>query len=181
MDETITPSIAVPKTLSDQADNLAQNLNISRSQLFERAIEQFIGNNPIQPLLEGHTAAQIGNSHQTINQGDLFWVQLDDASGLEPAIPHPHVIVQDNLFNHSRIHTVVACALTTNIKRASTPGNILLETGEANLPKQSVVETSKVSSINKAQLGEYIGSLSGQRINQILAGMRFLQVSFFER
>ena len=55
------------------------------------------------------------------------------------------------------------------------PGNVLLEAGEANLPKQSIVAVSQVSTVDKAQLGEYIGSLTKERIDQILAGMRFLQ------
>lgn len=116
-----------------------------------------------------------------INRGDIYWVQLEDLDDLEKGIPHPYVIVQDNLFNHSRIHTVVACALTSNIKRVDLPGNVLLDKGEANLPRQSVVEVSKVSSIEKTRLGDYIGSLSEQRVNQILAGMKFLQTSFFAR
>ena len=114
-----------------------------------------------------------------INQGDIYWVQLESSNGQEPAIPHPYVVIQDDILNHSRIHTVVVCAVTSNLKRASTPGNVLLDVGEANLPKQSVVEVSKVSSVDKTQLGEYIGSLSEQRIDQIVAGMRFLQRSFF--
>ena len=105
----------------------------------------------------------------------------DPLLGIFQKIPHPHVVIQDDLFNHSRIHTVVACALTSNVKRASIHGNLLLEAGEANLPKQSVVEVSKVSTVDKSQLGEYIGALSEQRITQILAGMHFLQASFFDR
>ncbi len=118
---------------------------------------------------------------RTINQGDIYWVQLEDPSGSGPGVRHPHVIVQDNVFNHSRIHTVVACALTSNIKRANTPGNVLLDLGEGNLSRLSVVEVSKVSTVDKAQCSEYIGSLTEQRISQILAGMRFLQASFFAR
>jgi mRNA interferase MazF len=66
--------------------------------------------------------------------------------------------------------------LTTNSKRANSPGNVLLEAGEANLPRQSIVVVSQVSTVDKAQLGEYIGSLNQERITQILAGMRFLQL-----
>jgi len=110
-----------------------------------------------------------------INQGDIYWVPLEDASGSEPGYIHPHVVVQDNVLNHSRIHTVVVCALTTNLKRAKAPGNVLLEAGEANLPRQSVVVVSQVSTVDKTQLGEYIGSLTEERIHQILAGMQFLQ------
>ena len=55
----------------------------------------------------------------------------------------------------------------------------LLEVGEGNLPKQSVVVVSQVSSVDKARLGERIGSLSDPRVEQILAGLRFQQASFF--
>jgi mRNA interferase MazF len=113
-----------------------------------------------------------------INQGDIFWVQLGTPGEADAAAPHPYVIVQENLLNHSRIHTVVACALTSNLKRVSMPGNVLLEAGEANLPRQSVVEVSKLTTLEKAQLGQYIGSLSEGRIAQVLAGIRFLQRSF---
>lgn len=116
-----------------------------------------------------------------IHQGDLYWVQLEDPGGAEPGIPHPYVVIQDDVFNHSRLQTVIVCALTSNMKRAALPGNVLLDVDEANLPRQSVVEVSKVSTVDKTQLGEYIGSLSERRINQILAGMRFLQRSFFAR
>jgi len=111
----------------------------------------------------------------TINQGDVYWVPLEEPNGSEPGITHPHVVIQDDVINQSRIHTVVVCALTTNMKRANMPGNVLLEAGEANLPKQSIVAVSQVSTVDKAQLGEYIGSLTKERIDQILAGMRFLQ------
>jgi mRNA interferase MazF len=110
-----------------------------------------------------------------INQGDIYWVPLEDASGEIPDYAHPHVVILDNILNQSRINSVVVCALTTNMKRAKFPGNVLLETGEANLPKQSVVVVSQISTVDKAQLGEYIGTLSKRRVEQILSGMRFLQ------
>ena len=116
-----------------------------------------------------------------INQGDLYWLQLAEPAGAEAGYPHPHVVIQDDVINRSRIHTVVVCGLTSNVKRASEPGNVLLEAGEANLSRPSVIVVSQLSSVDKAQLGEYIGSLSKQRVEQILAGMRFQQLSFFAR
>ena len=111
----------------------------------------------------------------------MFWVEPDGSRGPVPGHPHPHVVVQDDVFNHSRITTVVVCALTSNLHRASWPGNVLLEAGEGNLPKRSVVVVSQVSSVEKARLGERIGSLSDARVEQILAGLRFQQASFFKR
>lgn len=116
-----------------------------------------------------------------INRGDVFWMEPDDSRGPAPSYSHPHVVVQDDVFNHSRITTVVVCALTSNLHRASEPGNVLLEVGEGNLPKQSVVVVSQISSVEKSRLGARIGTLSEQRVEQILAGLRFQQVSFFRR
>lgn len=112
----------------------------------------------------------------------FFWIRPENVPETEPGdFPHPYVVIQDNVFNHSRIHTVIVCALTSNLKQAHAPGNVLLEAGEANLPRQSVVVVSKVFTVPKAQLGEYVGFLNAQRIEQVLAGMRFLQSSFFAR
>ena len=89
-----------------------------------------------------------------INQGDIYWVNLTEPSGSEPGYRHPHVVIQNNLFNRSRINTVVVWALTSNIKRAKAPGNVLLKKGEANLPKQSVINISQIFTINKDDLIE---------------------------
>jgi len=109
-----------------------------------------------------------------INQGDIFWIEIDEPSGSEPGYLHPHVIIQNNLFNRSRINTVVVCVLTWNLRRANSPGNVLLEAGEADLPEQSVVNVSQILTINKSQLGEKIGTLSAERVRQILDGIRLV-------
>jgi mRNA interferase MazF len=111
----------------------------------------------------------------------VFWIGPDDSRGSVPSYSHPHVVVQDDVFNHSRITTTVVCALTSTLHRASEPGNVLLDVGEGNLPRQSVVVVSQISSVEKISLGERIGSLSDARVDQILAGLRFQQVSFFGR
>ena len=109
-----------------------------------------------------------------INQGDIFWVDLEEPSGSEPGYRHPHVVIQNNLFNRSRINTVVVCALTSNLKRAKAPGNVLLDKGEANLRKKSVVNISQIFTVNKSDLSEKIGSLSRERFNQVLEGIKLL-------
>lgn len=109
-----------------------------------------------------------------INQGDLFWLDLDRPIGSAPGYRRPHVVIQNNVFNHSRINTVVACGLTSNIRRATAPGNVLLREGEANLPKQSVVVISQIVTVDKLQLDDYIGTLSDGRVRQILDGVKLL-------
>ena len=109
-----------------------------------------------------------------INQGDVYWVDLGEPSRSEPGYRHPHVVIQNNLFNHSRINTVVVCALTTNLRRADAPGNVLLEKGEANLPRRSVVNVSQIFTVDKMDLAEMIGVLSRRRMRQILDGVSLL-------
>jgi len=109
-----------------------------------------------------------------INQGDIYWIDLADPIGSAPGYLHPHVIIQNDAFNQSQISTVVVCALTSNLKRASAPGNVLLKPGEANLPKQSVVNISQVFTVDRSQLGQKIGELSPRRVHEILDGLYLL-------
>lgn len=109
-----------------------------------------------------------------INQGDIFWIDLGVPSGSAPGFKHPHVVIQNNLFNRSRINTVVFCAITSNLKRAKAPGNVLLPKGEANLPKDSVVNISQMITVDKSDLIKKIGSLSSSRIKQITEGIKLL-------
>jgi mRNA interferase MazF len=122
-----------------------------------------------------------GGQARTVNRGELFWIEADESRGSVPGHPHPHVVIQDDVLNHSRVSTVVVCALSSNLNKAGEPGNVLLEPQEGNLSKQSVVVVSQISCLYKTRLGERIGALSSQRVEQILAGIRFQQTSFFNR
>ena len=112
-----------------------------------------------------------------IHRGGLFWVEAPDPDG-QAVIPHPHLVVQDDLFNQSRIETVVVCPLTSNLKRAKEPGSVLLDPGEGALERQSVVLASRITALPKDRLGAYIGTLTPARVDQVLAALRFVQSSF---
>ncbi len=109
-----------------------------------------------------------------IRQGDVFWVNLGLPSGSAPGYRHPHVVIQNNIFNQSRINTVVVCALTSNLYRADAPGNLLLSKGEANLKKESVVNISQIVTVDKSDMVEKIGFLPPSRIRQIIDGIKLL-------
>ncbi|MBX3201043.1 MAG: type II toxin-antitoxin system PemK/MazF family toxin [Labilithrix sp.] len=120
-------------------------------------------------------------STELIHRGDVFWIAPDEADDAVSNHAHPHVVVQEDHFNHSRIRTVIVCALTSNLHRAGEPGNVLLDAGEGNLPRQSVVVVSQIATVAKTRLGQRIGALSDARVEQIIAGLRFQQASFFSR
>ena len=73
--------------------------------------------------------------------------------------------------NVSKINTVVVCSLTTNLSRANSPGNVLLNPSEGNLPKQSVVNVTQVFTVDKNDLIEKIGTVSPKRVKEILSGI----------
>ena len=111
-----------------------------------------------------------------INQGDIFWIDADEPTHSEPGGRRPYVVVQNNLFNKSRINTVIVCSLTSNLKRAASPGNVLIEPGEGGLGKSSVVNVSQLFTVDKSFLGEYCGRLSTLKIEQIIFGINlFIQ------
>lgn len=177
MSDTENVSVLLPKVLYDQAEVLAQQLEMSADAMIAQVMAQYI-------RAQAESEAERENQpDRVIHQGDVYWLQPENAVTWEPGMPpqgiaHPHVVVQDDVFNRSRISTVIVCGLTSNLNRVNMPGNILLDEGEADLPRRSVIEVSKVSTVEKTQLGEYVGSLTEQRIQQIFAGMRFVQASF---
>mgnify|MGYP005853615551 CR=1 FL=1 len=94
--------------------------------------------------------------------GKIYWLHPENS------VPHPHVIIEET------DDSVILCAITTNTRKISIQGNILLNVGEANLTKPSIIEVSKMVTILKNQLGDYIGRLDDSRINQIITGIRFI-------
>jgi mRNA interferase MazF len=106
-----------------------------------------------------------------INQGDIFWVDLGRPSGSAPGFERPYVVIQNNVFNQSQIRTVIVCALTSNLMRGAGPGNVVLGKGEGQLAKRSVVNVSQLFTLDKSALVRRIGTLSRERIREILEGV----------
>ena len=109
-----------------------------------------------------------------IRQGEIYWVDLGTPQGSEPGYRHPHIVIQNNVFNSSNINTVAVCSLTSNLKRGLSPGNVTLKKGEANLPKKSVVNITRIYTVNKTDLIEKIGQVTHERLKEILSGVQLL-------
>ena len=109
-----------------------------------------------------------------IKQGEIYWVDLGEPSGSGPGYRHPHIVIQNNLFNSSNINTVVMCALTSNLKRGLSPGNVVLKKGEANLPKKSVINITQIYTVDKNDLFEKIGKVNSEKLKEILLGLQLL-------
>ena len=112
-----------------------------------------------------------------IRQGEVYWLDFGPATGSAPADRHPCVVVQNDVFNRSAIRTSIVCLITSNLTRANAPGNVLLKKGEANLPQASVVNVSQILTVDKTELVDRTGRLSGPAVRAVRDGLHLL----FER
>ncbi len=107
-----------------------------------------------------------------IRQGDVYWLDLGEPVGSAPGYRHPHVVVQNDGANLSGIETVVLCGITSNLKRARSPGNVLLDAGEANLSRPCVVNVSQIFTVDKSELVEKVGTLSYGSLRRVIDGVQ---------
>ena len=79
-----------------------------------------------------------------IRQGEVWWADLSEPSGSGPGFRRPILVIQGNPFNESRISTVVCIPLTSNLKWATAPGNVMLTKRLTGLTKDSVANVSQI-------------------------------------
>jgi mRNA interferase MazF len=106
-----------------------------------------------------------------ISQGEIWWADLPDPAGSGPGFRRPVIVVQGDSFNRSKIATALCVPLTSNLKWADAPGNVLLEARLTGLPKDSVANVSQVVALDKSLLTERIGKLSRTKVDLVLAGI----------
>jgi len=81
------------------------------------------------------------------------------------------VVVQGDALNRSRIATVVCVPLTSNLKWADAPGNVLLAARSTSLPKDSVANVSQIVPLDRTFLTERVGKLSTAKLELVLSGI----------
>lgn len=106
-----------------------------------------------------------------IAQGEVWWADLPPPAGSEPGFRRPIVVVQGDALNRSRIATVLCVPLTSNVRWADAPGNVLLSARTTGLPKDSVANVSQVVALDRAVLTERVGKLPRAKVELLLAGI----------
>jgi mRNA interferase MazF len=107
-------------------------------------------------------------------RGEIWWADLPDPLGSEPGYRRPLLIIQSDFFNQSRIRTVIAVGLTTNLRVASSPGNVPLARGQGGLTKDCVVNVSQLLTVDRNVLSERIGALAPRIMDRVDAGLRLV-------
>jgi mRNA interferase MazF len=107
-----------------------------------------------------------------IERGEIWWASLPEPTGSAPGFRRPVLVVQADAFNRSRLQTVVAVVLTSNVRLLDAPGNVLVPADASRLPKDSVANVSQVVTIDRAFLTERAGRLRGRTMEAVDAGLR---------
>ena len=106
-----------------------------------------------------------------IAHGHIYWANLHDPIGSGPGFRRPVLIVQGDALNRSRLRTVVCVPLTSNLRWAEAPGNVMLSAKATGLPKDSVANASQLVTLDRTLLIEEVGKLSKRQLDLVLSGI----------
>ena len=107
-------------------------------------------------------------------RGEVWWADLREPVGSEPGFRRPALVVQVDPLNASRLQTVLAVVLTSNVRLEAYPGNVLLPSRATGLPRDSVANVTQVITIDKAFLGERVGKLEPALMARVDQGLRLV-------
>jgi mRNA interferase MazF len=105
-----------------------------------------------------------------IRRGDIWWASVDDARVSDSL--RPVLIVSSDAFNRSQIPTVLALAISSDLRLAEAPGNVPLHTAESRLPTDAVINVAAVSTLAKSDLEEWLARVGANVMRLIEAGLR---------
>jgi mRNA interferase MazF len=109
-----------------------------------------------------------------IERGEVWWADLGEPDGSGPGHRRPVLVAQSDAFNRSRIRTVIAVVLTSNLRLLDAPGNVLVPAKTAGLSKDSVANVSQLITIDRDFLTERAGRVPGQLLREIDSGLRLV-------
>ena len=107
-----------------------------------------------------------------MKRGEIWWASLPPPAGSSPGFRRPVLIVSNDSFNRSKIATVIAAVVTTNLRLAAAPGNVRVSGRRTGLPKPSVVNVSQVVTLDKALLSARAGRLGPAQLASVDRGLR---------
>lgn len=109
-----------------------------------------------------------------MRRGDIWWADLPELAGATPGYRRPVLLLQADAFTNSRIATIIAVVITSNLRLATAPGNVLLRAAESGLPKDSVINVSQIITLDKLTLDERVGHVTARTLEEVENGIRLV-------
>ncbi len=184
-------AISLPDDLFRSADSLAERLGVSRSQLFATAVAEFLAKHQARKVTEQLNAvyarpaqpprswarppsrpAPYPEIRGSRTGGSIWWADLPEPRGSEPGFRRPVLIVSADAYNRSRLQTVLAVVLTSNLSLVAAPGNTLIPARASGLPKDSVANVTQLLTLDRDFLRDPAAKLAPKLMHQVDAGLR---------
>ena len=109
-----------------------------------------------------------------MRRGEIWWASLRAPAGSGPGYRRPVLVVQSDEFNASHIRTTVVVALTSNLRLAEAPGNVLCRRRQTGLLRDSVINVSQILTVDKSFLTDRIRVLSPELFRRVDEGLRLV-------
>lgn len=107
-----------------------------------------------------------------IVRGGVYWADLGEVTGSRPAKRRPVLVVQSDAYNASSLSTVIAVVLTSNTTLAAMPGNVFVPASTSGLPRDSVVNVTRLVTLDEDDLTEMAGELPNYLLTEVDQGLR---------
>ena len=104
-------------------------------------------------------------------RGELWWADLGEPRGSEPAYRRPVLVIQEDTFNRSRLATVIVLGLTSDPRYGELPGNVHLTPKQSGLDRDSVVNVTQIATIDKSWLESRVAKLRKPLMDQVEYGI----------
>lgn len=109
-----------------------------------------------------------------MRRGEVWWASLGKPKGSAPGYRRPVLIVQSDDFNETAIRTVTVISMTSSMRLAASPGNVLCRRRDTGLPRDSVANVSQIAAVGKSILTVRAGVVPHHILDQVADGLRLL-------
>ncbi|MBU0934217.1 MAG: type II toxin-antitoxin system PemK/MazF family toxin [Spirochaetes bacterium] len=109
-----------------------------------------------------------------MTRGEIWWADFGMPFGSEPGFRRPVLIIQDDAFNRSKIHTIIVAPFTTNLILEHAPGNVFIDQTDSGLSKDSILVVSQITTIDRARLIEPIKKLNNANLAEVDEGIKLV-------
>ncbi len=105
-------------------------------------------------------------------RGEIWWADLGLPRGSAPALRRPVLVIGADQYNLSRLATVTVAVLTSNVRLAALPGNVLVPGDLMGLDEDSVVNVTQLATIDRTTAEERLGTLPDWLMSQVDTGLQ---------
>ncbi len=107
-----------------------------------------------------------------MKRGEIWWASLPEPARSGPGFRRPVLVISGDSFNQSKIATVIAATITSNLGLADAPGNVRCSASGTGLAKPSVVNVSQLVTLDKSLLTARAGRLGPAQMSAVERGLR---------